>query len=464
VDTNTYRQQDVLKRTRIYRSTAALFGLFLFLTWLAAGRAQAQGNPNQDIVGGGSTLTGFTANGFTTITFNYSTSTSFTTDIYLSYDGTTQDVLLDSISITELDGSQDFTLGTTIDLVNNANEVDVDYYLLAVGPSNNVLFQGVYHQTGQAVFVHGTDSADTITASGNSVNNVAVNFNGTTNHNLGKGLRIRAHGGDDTVSLAGITFSSASVKPFVAGGPGADSLTGGSLMDTFLGGDGNDAINGGNAANTASYLDSPAGVTVDLPTDTASDGWGDTDTFIKIGNVIGSQFNDTLTGDEGNNILGGQGGDDTIDGNVGNDRLLGGDGSDILDGDTGQDTAAYADSPAGVNADIPGGSASDGWGDTDTLLSIERLAGSLFNDTLTGDANPNIINGDFGHDIITGGGGADLLQGQRGNDTIYADTAACNDDGAIDTLNGGPNNDTAFYTFSQDLPTAIENSTDCSSS
>jgi hypothetical protein len=457
VDIKISRQQDILRKKLYYVSTAAFLGLFLFLTWLAAGPAQANG----DIAGGGSTLTGFTANGFTTITFNYTGSVPFTTDIYLSYNGVSQDVLLDSITITELDGSQDFTLGATIDLVNNTNEVDVDYYLLAVGPSNSVLFQGVYHQTGHAVFVHGTDSADTITASGSSVNNVAVNYNGVTNHNLGKGLRIRAHGGDDTVTMSGITFSSTSVKPLVAGGPGTDGLTGGNLMDTFLGGAGNDAIHGGNAANTASYLDSPADVTVDLPTDTASDGWGDTDTFIKIGNAIGSEFDDNLNGDEGNNIFGGAGGSDALNGADGNDRLLGGAGNDDLNGGNGQDTAAYPDSPAGVNADIPSTLASDGYGNTDSLLSIERLAGSLFNDTLTGDGGPNIINGDNGHDIITGGGDADILQGQRGNDTIYANTAACTDDGAIDQLNGGPNTDTAFYTFSQDLPTAIENANDC---
>jgi Ca2+-binding RTX toxin-like protein len=262
--------------------------------------------------------------------------------------------------------------------------------------------------------------------------------------------------------MSGITFNSANIKPFVAGGPGTDALTGGNLQDTFLGGEGNDAIDGGNAANTASYLDSPASVFVDLTADTASDGWGDTDTFIKIGNAGGSAFNDTLIGDTGNNILGGFGGDDSIDGQSGNDRLLGGDGNDILDGDLGQDTAAYADSPAGVNASIPGGTASDGFGDTDSLISIERLDGSPFNDTLTGDANPNVINGQNGHDIIIGGAGADTLQGQRGNDTIYAnDTAVCTNDGAIDQLNGGPNNDTAYYTFAQDLPTAIENANDC---
>jgi Ca2+-binding RTX toxin-like protein len=304
--------------------------------------------------------------------------------------------------------------------------------------------------------------ADTITVSGSSASNVTINLNGTpTVHNIARGLRMRAHGGDDAVSLAGITFSSANIKPFVAGGPGADALTGGNLPDTFLGGAGNDAIHGGNAANTASYLDSPAGVVVDLPTDTTSDGYGDTDTYIKIGNAIGSAFGDTLTGDEGNNILGGSGGDDTITGNDGNDRLQGGAGNDILDGSLGQDTAGYGDSPVGVNADIPGGTASDGYGTTDTLISIERLGGSRFNDTLTGDSNPNIINGENGHDVIVGGAGADLLQGQRGSDTLYANTAACTDDGAIDTLNGGPNNDTGYYTFAQDLPTAIEIANDC---
>lgn len=42
--------------------------------------------------------------------------------------------------------------------------------------------------------------------------------------------------------------------------------------------------------------------------------------------------------------------------------------------------------------------------DKDTLISIENLVGSDFNDTLVGKAGANVIEGGGGRDILTGGG------------------------------------------------------------
>jgi Ca2+-binding RTX toxin-like protein len=88
--------------------------------------------------------------------------------------------------------------------------------------------------------------------------------------------------------------------------------------------------------------------------------------------LVGSQYNDTLTGD---------GNDNFIEGGLGNDALAGGLGSD---------TASYAGATAGVTVSL----ASQGVGQntvnagTDTLSGFENLAGSAFNDSLTGDATP----------------------------------------------------------------------------
>ena len=51
---------------------------------------------------------------------------------------------------------------------------------------------------------------------------------------------------------------------------------------------------------------------------------------------------------------------------------------------------------------------------TDTLINIENLTGSAFNDTLTGDADANVISGLAGNDTLNGGAGDDTLDGGAG--------------------------------------------------
>ncbi len=152
----------------------------------------------------------------------------------------------------------------------------------------------------------------------------------------------------------------------LAGADGADSLAGGSGLDSLNGGTGNDTLDGGDGDDTAqggagddiliggetveingdvvSYADDPAGVAVDLTSSTATDGFGGTDTVTFFENIIGSAFNDTLTGDvEANRIEGGEGADsldgaagaDTLEGGAGADAIAGGDDNDSLVGDDG---------------------------------------------------------------------------------------------------------------------------------
>ncbi|MCY2983755.1 MAG: Ig-like domain-containing protein, partial [Planctomycetota bacterium] len=102
-----------------------------------------------------------------------------------------------------------------------------------------------------------------------------------------------------------------------------------------------------------------------------------------------TEGNDTLNGGDGNDQLFGNGGSDTLNGGTGNDQLFGstgndllngGAGSDLLDGGTGTDTASYSDASRGIVADMTTGVVSIGT-DTDTLVSIERIEGSRFDDT-----------------------------------------------------------------------------------
>ena len=187
------------------------------------------------------------------------------------------------------------------------------------------------------------------------------------------------------------------------GGAGEDSLSGGAGDDFLDGGADADAIDGGAGIDTLSYADDPGGVTVDLGrynevlgAYTATDGWGNTDRINEIENVDGSAYDDTLRGDGEENRLFGGGGDDLLEGRI---------SDDVLDGGEGTDTVTYADEEAGVTADLDAGEATDGTGNTDTLISVENLVGSDYDDTLTGDAGANVLAGGLGDDVLDGRGG-----------------------------------------------------------
>ena len=130
----------------------------------------------------------------------------------------------------------------------------------------------------------------------------------------------------------------------VTGSDHDDVLTGGDFFNQFSGNEGDDIINGGGGGGRVVYQDDPAGVTVNLATGRATDGYGDTDTLQNIRHVTGSDHDDVLTGDDNDNSLEGGFGDDTLDGGVGDDSLRGGGGSD---------TVSYADDPAGVTVNLP---------------------------------------------------------------------------------------------------------------
>ena len=59
--------------------------------------------------------------------------------------------------------------------------------------------------------------------------------------------------------------------------------------------------------------------------------------------MIGSNFNDTITGNTGNNTLSGAGGSDVINAGTGNDTIAGGTGTDTLTGGDGNDLFVLAD-------------------------------------------------------------------------------------------------------------------------
>jgi Ca2+-binding RTX toxin-like protein len=171
--------------------------------------------------------------------------------------------------------------------------------------------------------------------------------------------------------------------------------------------------------------------------------------------IVGNNLNNNLPGSNLIDIIAGQGGNDSLSGLLGNDTLRGGLGNDVLNGGAGIDFAAYDNvvldptGPAGpvltigatagviVNLNIVGAQ-NTGGGGIDTLIGIEGLSGTNFNDALAGNSGNNTLSGLGGNDILAGAGGTDQLLGGNGNDLLNGGVGN-------DILNGAVGSDTADY-------------------
>ena len=277
----------------------------------------------------------------------------------------------------------------------------------------------------------------------------------------------RVHGSNHADSLTGGDSGPAAHNELLGRG-GDDTLKGGGGNDTLEGGAGADRLVGGAGKDVLEYRSSDAEVGVSLRNGTASGGHAAGDTISGFEHVTGSEHNDTLTGDSGDNKLKGLGGNDELWGDWplwgdrvggGADTLEGGEGddwlydsgdtaADRLDGGPGDhDVVSYLYSPTSVKVDLSTNpvTASEGAAEGDTITGVEGIFGSAYgDDELTGDSGNNWIRGAPGNDTIRGGDGHDTLIGARGEDAVWGENGNDTLDGrrGSDTLKGGPGNDT----------------------
>ncbi|SIS80731.1 Hint domain-containing protein [Phaeovulum vinaykumarii] len=174
---------------------------------------------------------------------------------------------------------------------------------------------------------------------------------------------VLAGAGDDTV-LAGAgddEIHGEDGDDYLSGGDGDDYLIGGAGDDTLLGGAGNDTFQGNAGLDVIDYSNSDAGVNVDLSTGTLSGGEATGDVIEGgIDGVIGSDYDDTLTGfdhqgtdasDVYTNVFHGNGGDDLISGAGGDDSLYGGSDDDTISGGAGDDVIYGGNAGASTTTD-----------------------------------------------------------------------------------------------------------------
>ena len=368
-----------------------------------------------------------------------------------------------------------------------------------------------------------------------TASNQAVVINSATNFSAAGWTFFGWTAGTDAITINGTsasdTITGSSQADVISGGGGADVLTGGLGADIFVIGAVADLATGEvidgtaeavtidtlrlNAAGTydlsgfttISNIDALAlnvnaagfNVTVsDSQVSTAdADGngtGGDLQISASVAMTNGVTINASgLTGTNRMTVVGtnlggadtikGGAGADVIDSGAGNDVLVGRAGNDTLTGGAGTDTVDYSqDGGTGaVSVNLITGSATDTFGNTDTLSGIENLTGTNFNDTFIAsvtDGLANAFSGGIGLDtvdysastnaltvnlstgsatgtnlgtdtltsidIVKTGSGADILTAAASGSTFFAGAGIDTITGgaATDTIDAGDGNDT----------------------
>ncbi len=244
------------------------------------------------------------------------------------------------------------------------------------------------------------------------------------------------------------------VDDVIRGTAQTESLIGTDGDDMFIATAGADTLSGGAGFDRVSFVEALTAVRVNLQSQNQNAGAAQGQVYRSIEGVIGSRFNDSLTGDSGANWLYGSdgadrlwglAGDDSLYGGAGNDTLSGGPGADILDGGAGRDRASYREAAQGIRLDLAAPDRNTGEAAGDLFISIEEFEGSTHADTILGDHQANILYGVGGNDLIEGRDGNDSLYGNDGSDTLVGGAGA-------DRLEGNAGLDFASYA---DSPTGL---------
>ncbi len=245
----------------------------------------------------------------------------------------------------------------------------------------------------------------------------------------GKGNDVLTGGGGNDVAVAG-----EGDDLFKAGFSGEEERTGAGTQH-----DGNDTYAGGEGFDTYDAASAQYAINIDLTQGLASGQDIGADRLDDIEAAIGGCGDDSLTGNDGANLLSGGEGDDILCAKDGNDTVFGDDGDDIvvvlarIDGDDdndgddhysggdGFDTLDFAALAREIVADLEQQLAEGRDIGSDRIDGFEAIIGGRASDRLYGDRENNILIGGEGNDRLTGRDGEDVLTGDDGDDTISGD-------------------------------------------
>jgi Ca2+-binding RTX toxin-like protein len=228
-----------------------------------------------------------------------------------------------------------------------------------------------------------------------------------------------------------------------------------------------EVIDGGEGIDTLTFAEGKQGVRVNLAKGEVRDPFNNAEKVANIEIVIGTSFDDRMTGSANGDIFVGADGNDRLNGNAGQDELYGGNGNDTINGGDdsdyivggrgndqisggrGFDTVDYSDEGGdrGIVINLGRSTGTDTYGDTDRLSNVESIRGTDLSDSIIGSSGNNWLRGGAGDDTIDGGNGSDVIWGSFGNDNLVGgrgDDAIAGGRGD-DTMDGGNGIDTLDY-------------------
>jgi serralysin len=178
--------------------------------------------------------------------------------------------------------------------------------------------------------------------------------------------------------------------------------------DDFVKGDqGNDTIDGGTGWDQLSYEETIwggsgafKGINLNTATGVVIDSWNNTDHIKNFEEYRGSSFADKITGSADDALFHGLRGADVIDGGAGWDQVC-------------YEVDQRYGGLKGIVANLATGKVIDGYGQTDTVIGIEAVRGTKFNDSFVGSGGDNGFLGLGGKDSFNGGAGFDTLEFQN---------------------------------------------------
>lgn len=142
-------------------------------------------------------------------------------------------------------------------------------------------------------------------------------------------------------------------------------------------------------------------------------------------NLVGSNDNDVLSGNSGDDTLSGLDGDDVIYGGAGDDSITSGNGNDLIQGGDDND-ALFGNNNNDLILGDNGNDSLSGNGGNDLLVGgngENLLNGGAGEDTLLGDRHSDTLNGGSDDDVLIGAGGNNTLNGGSGSDIFVIDTS-----------------------------------------
>ncbi len=311
--------------------------------------------------------------------------------------------------------------------INSTGAHEIERVNINGGTMDDIFrLNGVY--AASALTLNGGSGNDTLTADFRAPSGATffvVNGDGTVDSNRGtfidfETFTISGGGAADLIQTGAGNdhISGEEGDDILLGGGGDDGIVGGVGADQMFGGTGDDRFYVEDAgdivfeyagegidtvqSNASHYLH--ANVENLLLTSVAANGFG-----------VGNELANSITGNDGANLLIGGAGDDVVRGANGADSIFGEGGDDQLYGDYG----------------------------------IDYLAGGSGNDRLDGDLEPDALYGEDGDDILIGGWdfATDILVGGAGNDVLRGDGGL----GDYDLMDGGAGDDSFYVDTPDDL-------------